>query len=127
MLIYCNGCGKHFDIVITGKGPANYQCPACGKVQVFELEAIVNKAMEPGMKMLGKRGGRRQGVGLKCGRSVGLRPAAMALLQDASGLFQMHSGLRNCCGSQPRASKARFWKDATDTLTVPTISTCIRP
>ena len=59
MLIYCNGCGKHFDIVITGKGPGNYQCPACGKFQVFDLEALVNQVMKQGMKMLGKKRRRR--------------------------------------------------------------------
>jgi predicted RNA-binding Zn-ribbon protein involved in translation (DUF1610 family) len=42
MLIYCNGCGKHFDIVITGKGPGNYPCPACGKVQVLEKSVDAN-------------------------------------------------------------------------------------
>ena len=25
MLIYCNGCGKHFDIVVTGKGSRDYR------------------------------------------------------------------------------------------------------
>lgn len=55
MLIYCNGCGKHFDIVIAGKGPKEYRCPACGKVQVFDLEEFVKKAIEQGQKMLEKK------------------------------------------------------------------------
>jgi len=59
MLIYCDGCGKHFDIVITGKGSRDYRCPACGKVQAFDLEAFVNKALEQGKQMLRKRRGRR--------------------------------------------------------------------
>ena len=59
MLIYCNACGKHFDIVITGNGPRNYRCPACGKVQVFDLEAFVNKAIEQCKTMLGKKRGHR--------------------------------------------------------------------
>ena len=59
MLIYCNGCGKHFDIVVAAKGPENYRCPTCGKVQVFDLEAFVNKALEQGKKMLRKRRGGR--------------------------------------------------------------------
>jgi hypothetical protein len=59
MLIYCNGCGKHFDIVVTGKGPKDYRCPACGKVQAFDLEALANKAIAQGKQMLKKRRGRR--------------------------------------------------------------------
>ena len=59
MLIYCDGCGKHFDIVITGKGSRDYRCPACGKVQAFDLEALVKKAIEQGKKMLKKKRGRR--------------------------------------------------------------------
>jgi hypothetical protein len=59
MLIYCDGCGKHFDIVITGKGSRNYRCPACGKVQAFDLEAFMNKALKQCKKMLKKKRGRR--------------------------------------------------------------------
>lgn len=59
MLIYCNGCGKHFDIVIVGKGSANYSCPACGKVQIFDLEAFVNRVIEQSKNLLGKKRGRR--------------------------------------------------------------------
>jgi len=59
MMIYCNQCGKHFDIVVTGKGSQKYRCPACGEVHVFDLEVFVNKALEQCYKMLGKkRGGR---------------------------------------------------------------------
>jgi len=59
MLIYCNGCGTHFDIVVTGKGSRDYRCPACGKVHAFDLEAFVNQALEQGKQMLKKRRGRR--------------------------------------------------------------------
>jgi hypothetical protein len=59
MMIYCNGCGKHFDIVVTGKGSKDYHCPACGKVQAFDLEALVKKAIEQGKQMLKKKRGRR--------------------------------------------------------------------
>jgi hypothetical protein len=59
MLIYCDGCGKHFDIVITGKGPGNYPCPAGGKVQIFDLEALVNQVIEQSNKMFGKKRGRQ--------------------------------------------------------------------
>ena len=59
MMIYCNGCGKHFDIVVTGKGSRDYHCPACGKVQAFDLEALVKKAIEQSKQMLKKKRGRR--------------------------------------------------------------------
>jgi hypothetical protein len=59
MLIYCNGCGKHFDIMVTGKGPKEYRCPACGKVQAFDLEVFVKKAIEQSKHMLKKKRGRR--------------------------------------------------------------------
>ena len=59
MMIYCNGCGKHFDIVVTGKGSKDYRCPGCGKVQAFDLEVFVNKALEQSRRMLKKKRGRR--------------------------------------------------------------------
>lgn len=59
MMIYCQGCGKHFDITVTRKGPENHRCPHCGELQAFDLDALVNKAIEQGKKMLRKRGGRR--------------------------------------------------------------------
>jgi hypothetical protein len=59
MMIYCNGCGKHFDIVVTSKDPADHCCPACGKVHVFGLEAFIRKAIEQGKRMLNKTPGRR--------------------------------------------------------------------
>lgn len=62
MLIYCDGCGKHFDITIAEKGPQEYRCPGCGKVQVFDLEAFVKKAIEQGLKMTGNRRGGRLGL-----------------------------------------------------------------
>lgn len=55
MLIYCNECGKHFDIVITVKGPQKYRCPACGQVQVFDLDDLVKKVLEQSRKMLRKK------------------------------------------------------------------------
>lgn len=59
MMIYCSGCRKLFDIVIAGKGARNYPCPACGKVQAFDLEAFVNQAIEQTRKMRRTpRGGR---------------------------------------------------------------------
>ena len=60
MMIYCDGCGKHFDIIVTNKGSENQRCPHCGRVQVFNLDSLVKKSLEQGRKMIGKgRGGRR--------------------------------------------------------------------
>lgn len=58
MMIYCDGCGQHFDIVVNGKEPENHRCPACGTVHTFGLEGLVQKAIEQSMKMAGKKGGR---------------------------------------------------------------------
>ncbi len=59
MMIYCRGCGKHFDIVVTNAGPRGYRCPACEKVQTFDLDAFTRKALEQSRKMFKKpRGGR---------------------------------------------------------------------
>lgn len=51
MLIYCNGCGKQFDIVVS-KGTQNYCCPHCSKVQTFDLEVFANQALEQSQKMV---------------------------------------------------------------------------
>lgn len=60
MLIYCKDCGKHFEIVVRGKGTKDYRCPACGKVEGFDLGSLMDKALEQTKKMLGKnRGGWR--------------------------------------------------------------------
>ena len=59
MMIYCKGCGKHFDIVVNGEGSKDYRCPACGKVQAFDLGALVKQAMAQGKQMLKKKRGRR--------------------------------------------------------------------
>jgi len=59
MMIYCNGCGRHFDIVVTSKDSADHRCPACGKVHAFGLEAFIRKAMEQGKRMLRKTHGCR--------------------------------------------------------------------
>ena len=41
MLIRCADCGKHFDIIVTGKGSKDYRCPGCGRVQSFDLHAFI--------------------------------------------------------------------------------------
>jgi len=59
MLIYCNACGKHFDIVINDAGPNSYTCPACGKAQIFDLKAFINQVMEQTKNLGGKKRGRQ--------------------------------------------------------------------
>ena len=61
MMIYCSECGKHFDIVVTAKGSRKYRCPACGKVQSFDLDSFTNKAVDQTIRMLGTG---RRGRGL---------------------------------------------------------------
>jgi hypothetical protein len=46
MIICCNECGKHFDIVVSREGSQKYPCSACGKELVFDLEAFMRKAIE---------------------------------------------------------------------------------
>jgi predicted RNA-binding Zn-ribbon protein involved in translation (DUF1610 family) len=59
MMIYCRGCGRLFDIVVTGEGSKDYHCPDCGKVQLYDLQAFIRKAVEQTRKMRRKpRGGR---------------------------------------------------------------------
>ena len=59
MMIYCDGCGKHFDIVVASEDSAVHHCPVCGKEHVFGLGAFVRKAIEHGKRMLKKTHGRR--------------------------------------------------------------------
>lgn len=59
MMIYCDGCGQHFDIVVNRKEPEDHRCPVCGHVQALGLGGLVQKAIEQSMKMSGKKGGRR--------------------------------------------------------------------
>ena len=59
MMIYCRGCAKLFDIVVTSGGSRDYRCPDCGKVQMFDLNAFTRKAIEQSRKLHRKpRGGR---------------------------------------------------------------------
>ncbi|HWF17940.1 MAG TPA: hypothetical protein VG754_01655 [Verrucomicrobiae bacterium] len=59
MMIYCSACGKHFDIVIAGKGAGHYHCSVCGKVHEFDLEAFAQGAIEQSRKMRKRKHGHR--------------------------------------------------------------------
>ncbi len=58
MLIYCNGCGKHFDIVINDAGPNSHTCPNCGKAQIFDFKALIDQVMQQAKQLRGKKRGR---------------------------------------------------------------------
>jgi predicted RNA-binding Zn-ribbon protein involved in translation (DUF1610 family) len=59
MTIRCYACGKVFDVLLTDKEPHDYPCPACGKVEVFDLGFWEKKAAAYNAKRLGKLGGGR--------------------------------------------------------------------
>lgn len=58
MLLYCTGCGKHFDIVLTSQKPSDYQCPSCGMVQQFAFGEFLNKAIKHSQEMFRRKRGR---------------------------------------------------------------------
>lgn len=37
MTIRCYACGKVFEVLLPDKDSHDYPCPACGKVEVFDL------------------------------------------------------------------------------------------
>jgi hypothetical protein len=45
MTIRCYECGKVFDVVLRSKESNGYPCPACGKVEVFDLGEWERKAI----------------------------------------------------------------------------------
>ena len=58
MTIRCYGCGNVYDVLITSKDSTEYPCPACGKVEVFDLGAWEKKAIAWNQKLTKKmRGG----------------------------------------------------------------------
>ena len=56
MTIRCYECGKVFDVVLTSKDSHDYPCPACGKVEVFDLGAWEKRAIAWNEKMIRKSG-----------------------------------------------------------------------
>jgi hypothetical protein len=62
LTIRCYECGKVFDVALTSKEPSGYPCPACGKVEVFDLGAWEKKAIAWNEKMTRKLRGGREGL-----------------------------------------------------------------
>ena len=59
MTVRCYRCGKVYDVALTGKDPMEHACPACGKVEIFDLGAWEKKALAWDQKMTRRaRGGR---------------------------------------------------------------------
>lgn len=44
MTIRCYQCGKVYDAVLTSEETHEFPCPACGKVEVYNLAALREKA-----------------------------------------------------------------------------------
>ncbi len=45
MTIRCYDCGKVFDVVLASEAPHDFPCPACGKIEVFDLGILKQKAI----------------------------------------------------------------------------------
>jgi predicted RNA-binding Zn-ribbon protein involved in translation (DUF1610 family) len=56
MTIRCYECGEVFDVVLTSEDPHDFPCPACGKVEVFDLGAWKKKAIAYNKKIIRKLG-----------------------------------------------------------------------
>ena len=54
MTIRCYGCGKVFDVLLADKQPHEYPCPACGRVEMFDLGGWEQKAIAWNKKMTAK-------------------------------------------------------------------------
>ncbi|HEY5909094.1 MAG TPA: hypothetical protein VJA21_00665 [Verrucomicrobiae bacterium] len=37
LTIRCYECGKVFEVVVASRAPQDFPCPACGKVEAFDL------------------------------------------------------------------------------------------
>ncbi|MGH7970185.1 MAG: hypothetical protein ACREIC_15800 [Limisphaerales bacterium] len=58
MTIRCYRCGKVYDVVFRSEEHHDFPCPACGKVEVYDLGALKAKAMAANKKLFGRIGGR---------------------------------------------------------------------
>lgn len=44
MTIRCYECGKVFEVVLTSREPHNFPCPACSRIETFDLGAWEKRA-----------------------------------------------------------------------------------
>jgi phage FluMu protein Com len=59
LTIRCYECGNVFDVMLTDDQHHDYPCPACGKLEGFELGEWAKKAEAWNQKQIWKRGGGR--------------------------------------------------------------------
>jgi predicted RNA-binding Zn-ribbon protein involved in translation (DUF1610 family) len=57
MTIRCYKCGKVFEVAFTSEERHEFPCPACGKVEVYDLGAIKEKAAAANAKMFRRSSG----------------------------------------------------------------------
>jgi phage FluMu protein Com len=59
LTIRCYECGKVFEVLVASRAPHDFPCPACGKIEVFDLGEWERKAIAWQEKMFRKSGNRR--------------------------------------------------------------------
>jgi len=59
MTIRCFKCGKVYDVTFTSEERHEFPCPACGKVEVYNLRAMGEKGAAADAKRIRKSSGRR--------------------------------------------------------------------
>lgn len=57
MTIRCYQCGKVFGVVVTSEELHEFRCPACGRIEPFDLGALKEKALAASAKIIRKQGG----------------------------------------------------------------------
>lgn len=55
MTIRCYQCGKVYEAVLTSDEPHEFPCPACGKIEVYALGALREKAAAVEAKLIRKK------------------------------------------------------------------------
>jgi hypothetical protein len=59
LTIRCYGCGEVFDVILRDQQSHDYPCPACSKVESFDLGEWAKKAAAWNEKQIWKRSGGR--------------------------------------------------------------------
>jgi phage FluMu protein Com len=57
MTIRCFQCGKVFEVASTSEERHEFPCPACGKIEVYNLGAIKDRVAEAEAKKIRKSSG----------------------------------------------------------------------
>jgi phage FluMu protein Com len=59
MTIRCFRCGKVYEVAFTSDERHEFSCPACGKVEVYNLRAMGERGAAADAKRIRKSGGGR--------------------------------------------------------------------